>query len=138
MMERLAWVVLACLVLWLLKRGFFVYRLRKMQTSVQLALPGRASLIAVVSAHCAICPAQKRVISQLSALYPVLQIITLDAEQEAEQVRALSILTVPTTLLLDKDGAIAHVNHGFAKLDVLASQAEKLCLLQPKSKAGGE
>lgn len=135
-MERLAWVVLLFLVLWLARRWLRMARRRKMQAMAHLAVHGRASLVAVVSAHCAICPAQKQVIGQLSALYPMLQIITLDAEQEAEQVRALSIMTVPATLLLDREGAIAHVNHGFARLDVLARQAEGLVLSQRKVEAG--
>ncbi|HEY0721566.1 MAG TPA: hypothetical protein VGE50_09965, partial [Gammaproteobacteria bacterium] len=54
------------------------------------------------------------------------QVVTLDAEQQLAQVRALSVMTVPTTLLQGADGTLVQINNGFIALEPLARQVESL------------
>lgn len=127
-MERLGWVVSACLIILLANRWFRIYRHRGLKARTHLAADGQASLIVVVSSRCAICPAQKSVAAQLRERYPpsLLRVVTIDAERQPAQARELSVMTVPTTLVLGPDGAIVHINNGFTKFDVLAKQVDDL------------
>lgn len=127
-MERLGWVVSAFLIIWLANQWFRIYRHRGLKASIHLAAHGQASLIVVVSSRCAICPAQKIVVAQLCERYPpsLLRIVTIDAEFQPGQARELSIMTVPTTLVLGPDGTMAHINNVFTQLDTLAKQIDTL------------
>lgn len=129
-MERLGWVVAACLIIWLANRWFHIYQRRRLQVGAHHTVHGQASLIVVVSSRCAICPAQKIVIAQLRERYPpsLLRIVTIDAELQPTQARELSVMTVPTTLVLALDGTMAQINNGFAKFDTLAKQIDNVLL----------
>lgn len=129
-MERLGWVVAAFFIIWLANRWFHIYQRRRLQAGAHLAAHGQASLIVVVSSRCAICPAQKIVVAQLRERYPpsLLRVVSIDAELQPEQARELSVMTVPTTLVLDPDGTMAHINNGLAKFDTLAEQIDNLLL----------
>lgn len=128
MMERLGWVVSVCLITWLANRWFRIYQHRGLQARIHLAAHGQASLIVVVSSRCAICPAQKSVVAQLRERYPpsLLHVVTIDAEMQPAQARELSVMTVPTTLVLGPDGTMAHINNGFTQLDTMAKQIDAL------------
>lgn len=127
-MERLGWVVSVCLIIWLANRWFRIYQRRGLQARIHHAAHGQAGLIVVVSSRCAICPAQKIVVAQLGERYPpsLLQVVTIDAELQPTQARELSVMTVPTTLVLGPDGTMAYINNGFTQLDILATQIDTL------------
>ncbi|HEY0720182.1 MAG TPA: conjugal transfer protein TraF, partial [Gammaproteobacteria bacterium] len=104
-LERLGWAVALLVLMGVAAQLLRVMQRRKAAAAGPLRVgDGEAALIVVVSAHCAICPAQKGVVAQLRQRYPALQVVTLDAEQQLAQVRALSVMTVPTTLLQGADG----------------------------------
>lgn len=127
-MERLGWVISVCLIIWLANRWFGIYRHRGLRARTHLAAHGQASLIVVVSSRCAICPAQKNIVAQLRERYPpsLLRVVTIDAEMQPAQARELSVMTLPTTLVLGPDGTMAHINNGFTQLDTLAKQIDTL------------
>lgn len=134
MIERLGWVLLASIIVWLISRWLRLYQTRSLRTSAQEAAShGQASLIVVVSPRCAICPAQKNVVLRLRERYPpsLLRVVTIDSELQPDQARQLAVMTVPTTLLQGPDGTIAHINNGYTQLDVLASQIENLLARNP-------
>lgn len=85
-------------------------------------------LLTVVSRHCAVCPAQKRIVAELVSRYPAasLQVTILDAEAEPDRIQALHIMTVPTTLLFAADGSVAHVNNGLVGREALMRQIDGL------------
>ncbi len=126
MLERLGWVLALFL---LLGGGYQLLRTvqrRQAARSAPSAGAGVVTLSVVVSSHCAICPAQKRVVAELETRYPGLRVVTLDAERDAAQLRALAVMTVPTTLLQGADGALAQINNGYIALEPLARQVERL------------
>ena len=129
-MERLGWVIAAFLAIGFANRWLRFYQRRKLQARTSLAAHGQVSLIMVVSSRCAICPAQKNVVAQLRERYPtsLLRVVTIDAEMQPAATRELSVITVPTTLVLGPEGAAAHINSGFTKFDTLAQQIDNLLL----------
>ena len=93
------------------------------------------TLIAVVSAKCAVCPAQKRVLERLGVCYPAstLRIETIELEREPQRVRELRVMTVPATLLLAADGTLCQINHGLTSLEKLKSQIRESFSLCPRN-----
>ena len=126
-MERLGWTVTIFVFVWLASQCFRLYQRRRLRAVHNLPTEGQASLMVIVSSRCAICPAQKKVIAQLCALYPLLlRVVVVDADTQPAQARALSVMTVPSTLLQAPDGRIAQVNHGFMALEPLVRQMNAL------------
>jgi thioredoxin-like negative regulator of GroEL len=126
MMERLLGILGLLLALWLAATWI---RIRQRAILGRQALPihdGLPLLLAVVSRHCAVCPAQKRIVAELRTRYPAttLKVALLDAEAEPERVRALGIMTVPTTLLFEADGTVARINNGFVGREALMRQID--------------
>ena len=70
--ERLSWTVTIFLFVWLASQCIRLYQRRRLRAIQNLPTEGQASLIVIVSSHCAICPAQKKIIAELCALYPLL------------------------------------------------------------------
>lgn len=87
-----------------------------------------ATLIAVVSANCAVCPAQKRILERLRVCYPAsaLRIETIDLEKEPHRVHELRVMTVPATLLIAADGTICHINNGLVSLEKIKFQIKEI------------
>lgn len=124
MMARLGVVFAIIALIGIVHRLLRVYQYRRLQAGSSLSSSARPTLIVVVSAHCAVCPAQKNVVTLLAQRYPSLQVVTLDAETQMDRVRQLSVMTVPTTLLQDTDGTVLKINNGFIALEPLARQVE--------------
>lgn len=125
-MERLGWALLLLLLIVALHQGLRYVQWRRLRRHAPAARHGESTLTVVVSSRCAICPAQKGVVAQLSQRYPSLRVEMLDAELQMEQVRKLSVMTVPTTLLQAADGRVVQINNGFIALEPLATQVERL------------
>lgn len=128
MMERLLGVLGLLLMLWL-AAAWLRIRQRALLGRQALSMhDGIPLLLAVVSRHCAVCPAQKRIVAELGTFYPAasLRVTILDAEDEPERIQALHIMTVPTTLLFKADGTVAHVNNGLVGLETLMRQIDGL------------
>lgn len=128
MLERLGWTLSIFLFLVLARQLAGIYQRTKLQTATRLACNGQVSLIVVVSSHCAICPAQKKIVAQACEQYPpsLLRAVTIDAETQPEQARKLAVMTVPSTLLQAADGSIVQVNNGFIALAPLTKQIKML------------
>lgn len=128
MMARLLGILGLLLALWLAATWV---RMRQRALLGRQAPPthdGIPLLLAVVSRHCAVCPAQKRIVSELRTCYPAttLKVALLDAEAEPERARALRIMSVPTTLLFEADGTLARINNGLVGREALMRQIDGL------------
>jgi hypothetical protein len=134
-MERLLGVLGILLALWIIAISLRIYQRDAAQVrQTPSTHDGIPLLLTVVSKHCAVCPAQKRIVAELGTRYPAasLQVTILDAEAEAERIQALHIMTVPTTLLFAADGTVAHVNNGLVGLEALMRQIDGLLLTPGK------
>jgi thioredoxin-like negative regulator of GroEL len=88
---------------------------------------GRRTLVTFSTPSCAAChtaqaPAVRTVEDLLGA--GELRVVKVDAASQPETARAFGVLTVPSTVVLDADGKVAAVNHGFAPSQRLVQQLQ--------------
>ena len=128
MMERLFGVLGLLLALWLAATWLRTRQRAILDRQAPAMHDGIPLLLTVVSRHCAVCPTQKRIATELCTRYPAttLKVMLLDAEAEPGRVQALGIMTVPTTLLFEADGTVAHVNNGLVGREALMRQIDGL------------
>ena len=127
-MKRLGFALLIISSLWIALRLLQAYQRARASDGlgVPSATSGQVSLLMVVSAHCSVCPAQKKVVAKLAEKYPQLHVETLNVEDEPEHARALRVMTVPTTLISSPEGVVAHINNGFTAQAKLETQIGEL------------
>ncbi len=90
--------------------------------------PGTPGVLYFTTPDCVTCKAaQKPALRALAQRLPgSVQVIEIDAMDNAAMAREWSVLSVPTTFVLDRDGTPRQVNHGFASTDKLAGQLASL------------
>jgi thioredoxin-like negative regulator of GroEL len=103
---------------WLLKSA----HIRKLNRAPALSPEVQAShretagglvLVYFGSDTCAACPAQERYIAQLPEHWHAnLDVQYINVEERPEVARRYSVLTVPTTILVDRSGTVREVNYG--------------------------
>lgn len=92
---------------------------------------GTPALLYFRSDSCAVCPAQGRIIDELAAQWPGrLRVEWVDAERDPETASRYSVFTLPTTVLIDGDGHMRHVNYGLADASKLGRQLVGAGLLE--------
>lgn len=89
------------------------------------AAPRHARLLYFRSEHCGSCIAQRHYLAQLDDPHRTL-IESIDVEQKPELARQYNIMTLPTTILIDREGRVRHINPGLANLFKLTRQIESL------------
>lgn len=77
------------------------------QKSIELDQPlgDRVTLLQFSSAFCAPCRTTKSILGSIAEEHHDVEHIELDAESNLELVRELNILSTPTTIFLDRNGA---------------------------------
>jgi thioredoxin-like negative regulator of GroEL len=89
-------------------------------------LPGRTPAIAYFyGAHCADCRQQAAVLEKLAAGQGI-AIARVDAASEGALAETLSIMTVPSTVLIDSGRHVRAINLGFRSHDDLLAQLRDL------------
>jgi thioredoxin-like negative regulator of GroEL len=72
---------------------------------------------------CAVCPTQGRIIDQLIVQWDGrVRLETIDAEREPEIAARYCVFSLPTTIWLDEDGQVRHINYGLADAQKLNHQ----------------
>ena len=85
------------------------------------------SLLYFWSDHCAPCVTQEQFLRQLpEQVTRQIRIEQIDAEKESETAARYGIFTLPTTMLVDRQGSVRHVNYGLIDARKLASQLESV------------
>jgi thioredoxin-like negative regulator of GroEL len=78
-------------------------------------------------AHCSACAAQSHFLEQVERQWSgSLFIEKIDAEAEPERAARYGVFTLPTTMVVDRGGAVRHVNYGLANPAKLVRQLESL------------
>jgi hypothetical protein len=103
-------------------------RARRARLGLAEFTPGRPGVLFFTTADCATCkaaqrPALKALADRLSGR---VQVIEVDAGDHAQVAREWSVLSVPTTFVLDRDGRPRQVNHGYASAEKLFGQLDAL------------
>lgn len=115
----------------LIAAGYGAYFLFK-QTHMRRLQPerkraGRPRLLYFRSDYCAPCLTQARFLEELpDGVKQQVAIEKIDVERESETASRYGVFTLPTTLLLDDEGSIRHVNYGLADAGKLARQVKGL------------
>ncbi len=91
-------------------------------------LPGVPGILYFTTPDCVTCKAaQKPALRELAERLPGgVQVIEVDAADNTALAREWSVLSVPTTFVLDRRGRPRQVNHGFASADKLLGQLAAL------------
>jgi len=120
MIERLALVLLLSLAAVALYHGLRALHLRRMSATGGHTQP---SLLYFRSDTCAVCPTQGRIVDSLAAQWDGrLHVERIDAEREPETAARYAVFSLPTTILVDSDGRVRHVNYGLADASKLQRQ----------------
>lgn len=88
-------------------------------------MDGRTTVVAFSSPSCGVCrTAQTPALAALEQRAGgTLRVIHVDVVECPQAARAFGILTVPATVVLDRQGAVVAANQGFATAERLAAQA---------------
>jgi thiol-disulfide isomerase/thioredoxin len=89
-------------------------------------LGGRATLVQFSSAFCAPCRATRVLLADLADGTPGVVHVDVDAESHLELVRTLRILKTPTTLVLDRTGAVVGRASGVPRRDEVLAVLDRL------------
>jgi len=134
MLERVAilmMIAVAALGLWRLWRydqARRLLRVAKAGTPLALAqrLPLGPTVLYFTGEHCAQCRLQQSpILTQLVETFPI-NLHTVDAVQEEEVASFYGIMTVPSTILLDRTHSPKAINHGLVSLQQLRQQVTEL------------
>lgn len=134
MLERLLLVILAGAALAAAFYGLRYWHVRRMRPVHAGATS--PTLLYFRGDHCAVCPAQARAIDQfVSRQSHGLGVEIVDAERDPEMAARYNVFTLPTTIWLDGDGRIRHVNYGLTDANKLDRQFYSLIerIIEPPS-----
>lgn len=85
------------------------------------------SLLYFWSEHCAPCVTQAQFFRQLpEQIVRQIKIEQIDAENERETAARYGVFTLPTTMLMDRQGSVRHVNYGLIDARKLVGQLESV------------
>ena len=105
-------------------RAFLLSRARGQAGTLPGRIPGIPVIVLFTTPQCVPCRAiQRPALEELQKrLLDRIQIIEIDALERPDLARLWSVLTVPTTFVLDAAGRPLHVNNGVASAAKLLSQ----------------
>jgi len=117
-------IIGGCIAAYFAVRSYVLWRAGRQSGSLGGLLPGIPGVVLFTTPDCAACKAvQKPVLAELkSRLAARVQIIEIDATVRPDLARTWSVLSVPTTFVLDSEGRPVHVNHGVASVRKLLDQ----------------
>jgi thiol-disulfide isomerase/thioredoxin len=105
-------------------------RARRKAAGLSLFTPGLPAVLFFTTPDCVTCKAAQRPALRAvqERLQGMLQVIEVDALDSPRLAREWSVLSVPTTYILDREGRPTQVNHGFASAEKLMAQLRP-CLI---------
>lgn len=130
MIER-AMIALALITI-MVAAYYLLQSSHKARASTQAALATsdtrrQPALLYFWSEHCAPCVTQAKVLQQLpEQKMRRIRFERIDAEEEVETAARYGVFTLPTTMLVDRQGSVKHVNYGLIDAHKLASQLESI------------
>jgi thioredoxin 1 len=125
MLERIVISLIIAGSLGLLWLGWQLYKARLMQTIRNRRTPfGKPTLLYFTGEYCLSCKFQQTpIVEQITArLGDSIVVKTYDVSAHLDLARQYKVLTLPTTVVLDKWGQVAHINYGVAGQSKLEAQ----------------
>lgn len=130
MLERII-ISLALIAIFVVAYRLFQARHRlRVQAATGQRTPlgnGQPSLLYFWSDDCAPCVTQAHFLRQLpEQVMQQVRIEKIDAEKERETAARYGVFTLPTTMLVDRQGSVRHVNYGLTDARKLTGQLESV------------
>jgi thiol-disulfide isomerase/thioredoxin len=114
----------SCVGAYLVSRALVLRKAGRASRLMGLFSPGTPGVVFFTTPDCTACKSIQR--PALSALKDhmdgKIQIIEIDAVERPDLASSWSVLSVPTTFVLDRTGKPVHVNHGVASTRKLLGQ----------------
>jgi thiol-disulfide isomerase/thioredoxin len=109
-------------------KSLMLARVHRQGNTLTQFTPGTPGVVFFTTPDCVTCKAaQKPALRALSdRLSGRVQVIEVDALDNAVMARKWSVLSVPTTFVLDRNGKPRQVNHGYASTEKLFGQITAL------------
>ena len=116
----------AAVALYRLVSALVLRRAGRAVGGTSLLPPGVPGIVYFTTKDCATCKsAQRPALSALERQMDV-RVIEVDAGERPDLARQWSVLSVPTTFILDRNGKPRQINHGFASARKLRVQLESV------------
>ncbi|HYY46469.1 MAG TPA: thioredoxin family protein [Candidatus Angelobacter sp.] len=129
-------IAIAVVTATVIVRAWSNRRLRRLQSEGPAPLwsalgerpDGRPLLVVFSTPGCTACRTTQRpaVESVATEFGGGLRVLSVDMADRPSIGRAFNVLTAPTTVVLDGDGNVQRINHGFAPAETLAAQISAL------------
>lgn len=115
-------------LLWLSLRRFLLSRASRAAVPLPGFRPGVPAVLYFTTPDCSACKSlQRPALAELDRrMTGSLQLIEVDAYERPDLARRWSVLSIPTTFVLDGQGRPVHVNQGVASADRLFGQLNRL------------
>jgi thiol-disulfide isomerase/thioredoxin len=119
-----ALITASCVGAYLITRALVLRKAGRASPLTGLFSPGTPGVLFFTTPDCAACKSiQRPALHALKArLDGKIQIIEIDAVERPDLASSWSVLSVPTTFVLDRAGRPQHVNHGVASTRKLLGQ----------------
>lgn len=125
MFERLLLTLLIVALAWLAFQAF--QRTHRQRIRVAAALPPQPALLYFRSDTCAPCHTQALFLEQVTEKFRGRILFEkIDADIETERARQYGVFTLPTTILVDGQGAVKQINYGLTDNHKLSRQLETI------------
>lgn len=126
--ELAAVVILGLVAAYWVVTRIVLARARRGGQNIGSFTPGTPGVVYFTTPTCVTCKAaQAPALRALAERLPgKVQVIEIDALGDKALAKKWSVLSVPTTFILDREGRPRHVNHGFASMEKLFGQISQL------------
>ncbi len=124
-MERLIIILIIAGALALVWLGWQRVKIRLAQTiDAGSEAAGKPTLLYFTGEYCAVCKFQQApIVDALAAKFTdAVAIKQVDVSLEPELASKYKVLTLPTTVVVNRQGQVAHINYGLADFGRLATQ----------------
>lgn len=124
MTDRLliTFVIIAGLaLLWLAWRGYKAYLIKSIRRS---EATGRPLLLYFTGEYCTVCKFQQApIVEKITSKFGgAIAVKKVDVSVEPDMASRYRVLTLPTTIVVDRRGQVAHINYGIADQSKLEAQ----------------
>jgi thiol-disulfide isomerase/thioredoxin len=119
-------IIGGCIAAYYGVRAIVLSKARKSARSFSLLSQGVPGIVYFTTPDCAICKAVQRPALKVlkDRLADRIEVVEVDAYERPDLAKSWSVLSVPTTFVLDRAGRPLHVNHGAVSAEKLIAQLQ--------------
>ncbi len=122
-------IILSGLAIYLIFNRVILFNAGRKSRELPFKLTGKPIILYFTTPDCLPCKTiQRPALRKLEHTIGVnnLQIVEVDGTEESELANQWSVISVPTTFMIDPQGKLKYINHGVAREEKLLKQLENL------------